>query len=199
MTSVILFGIGSPIILDYEESAARCHWTIVSGIRNVDAPVYASRDIPVIEAHPGLRIDHPVLLPMFTPANRRQAWQHAVSLGARAFPFLIDPTSILPRQFEIGDGTYINAGCVIGAAPRLGRFVLINRGSSIGHHADIGDFVSIGPGAVLAGQVRVGAGTMIGAGAVILPGVEIGAEAVVPAGAVVRRNVPAGMTAWEAR
>ena len=116
------------------------------------------------------------------------------TLGARAFPFLIDPTSILPRRIEIADGSYINAGCVVGAAARIGRFAFINRGASLGHHLDLGDYASIGPGVTIAGQVRIGPDAMIGAGAVVLPGISIGRGAIVAAGAIVHRDVPDGAT-----
>jgi serine acetyltransferase len=195
MDSVILFGAGSPVIVDVEESCARQGWTIAAAVRNVEGPVYASASVACVEATPALRLDsHPVLLPLFSPANRQFARDHAVKLGASWFPSLTDPTSILPRRMEIGDGTYINAGCVFGAAAVLGRFVFVNRGARLGHHLVLGDFASIGPGAVIAGQVTIGPGALIGAGAVVLPGVEIGAGAVVGAGSVIRRDVPPDTT-----
>ncbi|MEJ0016214.1 MAG: DapH/DapD/GlmU-related protein [Acetobacteraceae bacterium] len=180
--------------MEFEESCARRGWRIAAVVRNVAGPVHAEGDAPVIEVTSGLRLDHPVLLPLFTPANRRTAWEQAVRLGAQAFPTLVDPTAILPRRIHLGDGAYVNAGCVIGAASRIGRFAFVNRGATLGHHLDLGDFASVGPGATVAGQVRIGAGAMIGAGAVILPGIAIGCGAVVAAGAVVHRDVPDGAT-----
>ena len=191
---VVLFGAGSPIIVDVEEFCARRGWRIAEVVKNVPGDVHASGDAPVVEATPETRLTHPVLLPLFSPANRRRAHEHAVTLGARAFPFLIDPTSILPRRIEIADGSYINAGCVVGAAARIGRFAFINRGASLGHHLDLGDYASIGPGVTIAGQVRIGSDAMIGAGAVVLPGISIGRGAVVAAGAIVHRDVPDGAT-----
>jgi sugar O-acyltransferase (sialic acid O-acetyltransferase NeuD family) len=190
--SVILFGAGSPVIVDVEESCARRGWRITCVVRNVPGNVHASIEAPRVEATPDLRLTEPVLLPLFSPANRRRAWAHAVSLGASVFPCLIDPTSVLPRRIEIAEGCYINARCVLGAATRIGRFAFINRGASLGHHLELGDFASIGPGAVIAGQVTIGPDAMIGAGAVVLPGVSIGRGAIVAAGAVVHRDVPDG-------
>jgi sugar O-acyltransferase (sialic acid O-acetyltransferase NeuD family) len=135
-----------------------------------------------------------VVVPLFTPANRERAVRHAMELGARNFPALVDPTSVVPRGLSAGEGVYVNAGCTIGAAARIGRFGFVNRGASLGHHLDMGEFSSIGPGVVIAGQVVVGRAAMIGAGAVILPNVRIGERAVAAAGSVVRRDVPAGGT-----
>jgi sugar O-acyltransferase (sialic acid O-acetyltransferase NeuD family) len=193
-TPIVLFGAGSPIIVEFEESCARLGWPIAAVVQNVPGEVYAGGDAPVAEATPDMRLRHPVLLPLFSPANRKRAWQHAVSLGASAFPCLIDPTSVLPRRIDVGEGCYVNAGCVIGAASRIGRFVFINRGASLGHHLTLGDFASIGPGVTVAGQVTIGAEAMVGAGAVVLPGISIGSGAIVGAGAVVHRDVPDGAT-----
>ena len=103
---------------------------------------------------------------------------------------LIDPHVITSPTSHIGEGTYVNAGCIIGAEVSISRHVLINRGASIGHHVRIGECASIGPGAIISGFVKIGPGAMVGAGAILLPKVKIGAFAVVAAGAVVTRDVP---------
>jgi acetyltransferase-like isoleucine patch superfamily enzyme len=189
---VTLFGIGSQIVVDVEESCARAGWPIAACIRNVLGPAYTAPDRAVIDAGPDTKLAGPVLLPLFSPANRRRAWQDALARGARCFPALLDPTSILPQRIAIEDGVYVNAGCVLGAASRLGRFAFINRGTALGHHLDLGEFASIGPGVTIAGGVTVGADCLVGAGAVILPNIRIGAGAVIGAGTVVRHDVPAG-------
>jgi sugar O-acyltransferase (sialic acid O-acetyltransferase NeuD family) len=190
--SVTLFGIGSQVVVDVEESCARAGWPIAACVRNASGPAHTAPHRTVTEAGPDTRLDGPVLLPLFSPANRRTAWEDAVSRGARRFPSLIDPTTILPNRIAIEEGVYVNAGCVLGAASRLGRFAFINRGASLGHHLELGEFASIGPGVVIAGSVVIGADCMVGAGAIILPNVRIGAGAVIGAGSVVRRDVPAG-------
>jgi UDP-3-O-[3-hydroxymyristoyl] glucosamine N-acyltransferase len=192
MQPVTLFGVGSPIIVDVEESCLRAGWTIAVGLRNVPPPVYSSDAVPVRTVTSGLRLSGPILLPLFSPANRRFAWEHAVSMGATDFPALLDPTAIVPRRLDIGQGVYINAGCTLGAASRIGRFAFVNRGACLGHHLDLGAFASIGPGAVIAGQVTIGDDAMIGAGAVILPGIKVGVGCVIGAGVVVDADVPAG-------
>ncbi|WP_283949815.1 DapH/DapD/GlmU-related protein [Limobrevibacterium gyesilva] len=194
MSNVILFGSGSPVIVDVEETCARRGWTVTAVVKNVAGPDYASDPARIVPAACGMDPHAAVVLPIFSPANRRLAQEHAAALGARAFPALVDPTSVLPRAIALDEGVYVNAGCIIGAASRIGRFAFINRGASLGHHLELGAFASVGPGVVAAGQVSIGEAAMIGAGAVILPGVRIGAEAVVAAGAVVRRDVPDGAT-----
>lgn len=159
---------------------------------NVPGPVYVSDDVAVIQVESLGLLDGPVVVPLFSPANRRLAWAHAVARGAADFPNTIDPTAILPRRIHLEHGIYIAAGCVLGAASRIERFGFVNRGACLGHHLHLGAFASVGPGVTIAGGVTIGDGAMIGAGATILPGVRIGRDAIVGAGAVVVRDVPDG-------
>lgn len=188
----MLYGVGSPLAIDAEESCARAAITIVAGVRNVDAPVFVTDAVRVIT--PGELTDtergSAVLVVLFTPGHRRIAFEEAFRVGFTQQATLIDPMSIVARSAVIGAGVYVNAGCVIAGACHLGDRVIVNRSASIGHHARIGEYASIGPGSVLAGNVIVGRGAVIGTGAVILPEVEIGDNAVIAAGSVVRRSVP---------
>lgn len=191
MRKIILFGIGSTVIVDIEETCERLGIEVIA-VKNMDCPVhfsdpsrvYLAEDLPE-----GCR-DLPVLVPLFTPGHRKSAVEHARQCGLGQFESLVDPTSVLSRSVVIGRGVYINAGCTVGGAGSFGDFSFINRSASIGHHANIEDFTSIGPGAVLAGHVTVGRGTVIGAGAVLLPKMVIGENSVVAAGAVVTKPVP---------
>lgn len=196
MTAIVLFGIGSPVVADVEESICRAGVTIAAGIHNRPVPSQLSDDIPVTtpdEISADL-LSLPFLVPLFTPANRRVAVEEAGRCGLRNPFTLIDPTAIVPRRFEIAAGSYVNAGCVIGSQTSIGPYGFLNRGAVIGHHASFGAFVSIGPGAVICGNVTIGSGVFIGAGATILPSIVIGDNAVVGAGAVVTRDVDAGST-----
>ena len=141
-------------------------------------------------ARPALLV-HPCFCPLFTPANRARASREATALGFRFSSPLIDPTAITSPTNELGTGSFVNAGSILGAMASISRHVLINRGASIGHHVEIGECASVGPGAIIGGAVSIGRGAMIGAGAILLPKIRIGAFAVVGAGAVVTRDIPA--------
>ena len=194
---IVLYAVGSPLVIDAEESCARAGIAIVAGVRNVDAPVHVTGAVRVVapdeltDAERGCA----VLVVLFTPGHRRAAYDEAFRAGFTSAATVVDPTAIVARSTRIGTGVYVNAGCVIGGACELGDRVLVNRSASIGHDARIGEYASIGPGAVLAGNVTVGRGAMIGAGSVILPEVDIGDNAVIAAGSVVRRSVPANALA----
>lgn len=189
---LVLFGVGSSLVIDYEETCRRLGVTVVAAIRNRAGPTFLLSQealITVEQVDDDLR-SIPCICPLFTPANRRIAAAEAAALGFSFAPPVVDPTAVIASSVRLGRGTYVNAACVLGGASSFGAQVVVNRGASVGHHVEIDDFASIGPSAVLAAAVRVARGAMIGAGAVVLPGVRVGEHAVVGAGAVVTRNVP---------
>jgi sugar O-acyltransferase (sialic acid O-acetyltransferase NeuD family) len=194
MGGVILFGIGSPLVADFEESLHRAGLSLAAGIRNRPEPSCLSGDARVLfpeELDTDL-LALPFLIPLFTPGHRHQAAREAALWGLRDPFTLIDCSIATPRRLELGPGTFINVGCSLGGGSTLGAFVFINRGVNIGHHTKCGDFVSIGPGVNIAGNVTIGTGSVIGTGATLLPSITIADNVVVGAGAVVTRDVPSG-------
>lgn len=189
--AIVLFGSTASMIVDVEETCARLGLPILAIVRNVEGKDYAlARDLVIPASGITAEIaSSPYLVPIFTPGHRLAASHDAAARGFRNAATIVDPTSTVARSTSLGEGTYINAGVVVGGATHIGAFAFINRSASVGHHVGIGDFVSIGPGATVAGSVRIGRGTVIGAGAVVLPAVEIGRNAVISAGAVVREAV----------
>jgi sugar O-acyltransferase (sialic acid O-acetyltransferase NeuD family) len=192
VSKAVIFAVGSPLVVDLEESLHRAGIEVRVAIHNIDGPHYFSGDAPVLAASglPRAITATPFMAPLFTPAHRQSAVLQARALGFGRALTLVDPTTPAPRSLTLGEGCWINSACSLGAASAFGDFVLINRGSSIGHHCQFEDFVSIGPGVTIAGQVRIGKGAVVGAGATVLPTVKIGANAVVGAGAVVTADVP---------
>lgn len=190
--SLVLYGVGSPIVVDIEESARRAGYQIEAAVKNVPGETWLL-DRSRLVAHTAVplgTIGLPFLVPLFNPQNRQRAVAEAFAMGFAHACNLIDPTAIVPSSWTLGTGIYVNSGCTIGAATTFDDFVFVNRGASIGHHVVLGPFASVGPGAVLAGQVIVGAAALIGAGAVLMPGITIGEGAVIGLGAVVTRDVP---------
>ena len=167
MSSIVLFGAGSPILGDVEETCLRLGLSVAAIVRNIGSATQQDTIGPTIsleELTPRL-LALPMAFPLFSPATRRFAWSHASALGAARFDPLIDPTAILPSRMTVEEGVYINSGAVFGAFSRLGRAVFINRAAVIGHHVELDEFVSVGPGAKIGSNVRVGRGTVLGGGA----------------------------------
>lgn len=193
MERVVVYGVGSPVLVDVEESLFRAGATLAAGVRNYEGESFLAAEARVLTPQSLTEeiLSMPFLVPLFTPGHRQQAAREAESLGFKHAYSLVDPTSAVPRSLHVEPGTYINSGCSLGAQSRFGAFVFINRGVGIGHHASFDRFVSVGPGAVIAGGVTIGKGALVGAGAVVLPEISIGENAVVGAGSVVTRDVPA--------
>ena len=189
---VVIYGIGSPLLVDYEESLAKAGLEIYIAVENVPCKSWLTQGPPIVKPHsigPAI-LALPFLVPLFTPGHRQIAVLEARRIGFGHSLNLIDISVSIPRTLTAEDGLYINSGCSFGAGSQFGEFVCINRGASIGHHVYLERFVSIGPCAVIGAMVRVNKGAFVGAGAIILPKIIIGENSVVGAGAVVTRNVP---------
>jgi len=192
MDRVVIYGVGSPIVADVQESLARAGVALATAVRNFPCEVRLLGTMTPIEPAEltAEMLALPFLAPFFTPANRQKVVREAWGAGFRSGFSLVDPTVPRSRSLAHGQGLYVNAGCTLGAASEFGEWVFINRGASIGHHARFGDFVSVGPGAVVSGSVTLGRGSVIGAGAVVLPELHIGSNCVLGAGSVVTKDVP---------
>ncbi len=192
---MILFGVRSPLAVEYEEACLCAEIPISACVSVAGAPRVFSMD-KVIELSDFDRapIEDSFVACAFYPPRREELTKLGLARGLPLAEVLCHPSAVVARSVKIGEGSFVNAGVVIGAASLLGQGVLVNRAASLGHHTFLGDFVSIGPGATLAGNIHVGPGAVVGAGAVVQPDVRIGAAAVVAAGAVVRRHVPEGAT-----
>ena len=188
----VLFGAGSSIIVDIEETCLRCKIEVVAIVSNYNCKSHAihSEKIIALENYDPEFKKYSFVFPLFTPGHRKYAHEQAKALGARRFDPIVDPTAITPISLDISEGVFINSGAILGGKSCLCAFCFINRGASLGHHISVGEFASIGPSAVMGAHVMIGRGAVIGAGAIILPKVIIGNNSVVGAGSVVTDNVP---------
>lgn len=189
---MILFGLRSPIVVDYEIAAERSGKAILYGVSVSGHPRVLS-DMEIVEiSNIDGAMQGPAMPCAFSPKRRKELARMARDAGYSLADALIDPTAVLPPRLRIGAGTFVNAGVVVGGGCVFGEGVLINRSATIGHHTVLDDYVSIGPGAILSGNVRIGRNSMIGAGAIIQSDVRIGANVLISAGSVVRKNVEDG-------
>lgn len=130
--------------------------------------------------------------------NNRLRGRTAEKLAERGFHLAsaIHPSAIYAGDVEIGDGTVIAAGAVVGPSTTIGRHVIINTQASLDHECRVCDGAHLGPGAVVTGGVVVGECAWIGAGAVVSDHKKIGADSIVGAGAVVVKDVPEAVVAF---
>lgn len=191
--SWVLYACRSSYVADVAEVVWRRNAEVMAYIDNMpDAGPLLDDLTPVFVADgaPDHLKKSPTTIPLMTPGHRYAAHVVARQQGWTRFPVLVDPTAVVPRRGEVGEGSSINAAVTIGGRARIGEFVVLNRRSSVGHHSVLEDFVSLGPGCVLGGHVTLRTGAFIGTGAVCAPEVTVGPNAVVGAGAVVVRDVP---------
>ena len=125
--------------------------------------------------------------------RRGQLYEVLVTAGVPQ-PALVHPRAVASPSAEVGAGSVVFAGSVLGSGVRIGVNAVLYSGVIVEHECVIGDHAYLSPGVVLSGQVTVEAGAFLGAGAVVLPGVRVGREAVVAAGAVVTADVAPGQT-----
>jgi sugar O-acyltransferase (sialic acid O-acetyltransferase NeuD family) len=190
---VVLFGVRSPLVTEYEETCHRSGRVVIAGVSVEGVPRIFDVCVVIDAQDAGARLrGQPFIACAFNPRRRRELVEIANKSGLCLAPALVDPTAIIARSTRIAKGTFVNAGCVIGSVVLIGENVVVNRAASVGHHSMLEDDVSIGPGATLAGNVRVGRGSVVGAGSTVLPDIRIGSDCVVAAGSVVRRDVPDG-------
>jgi serine acetyltransferase len=187
---ILLFGVRTPLVVDYEETCLRLGAEVLAGISVAGTSRMRDRSRVVsIDEMKQRRLVAPFITCAFSSERRRELAGIAFAEGLEASEALVDPTAVVASSSRVGRGTYVNAGAIVGGACFIGEHGLINRAVSIGHHSVLADFVSIGPGATLASNVQVGDGAVIGAGAVIVPNIRIGENAVVGAASLVRKDV----------
>jgi len=105
------------------------------------------------------------------------------------FATIIHPTTIYSDSVKIGEGTIIQAGCILTINISIGKHVHINIASTIGHDCKINDFVTINPGSHINGNNTIDKGAFIGAGTVTKQGIHVGKWSVIGAGTVLINDV----------
>lgn len=128
-------------------------------------------------------------------ARVRKAIIEKLSSSSVKYATVIDPSVIVSKRVEIGEGCIICAGTIITVDIKIGKHVIINLDCTIGHDDVIKDFVTIYPSVNVSGNVVLGECSELGTGMQIIQGRKIGFHSVVGAGAVVVRDIPDKCTA----
>lgn len=104
------------------------------------------------------------------------------------FATVIDPSVIISKRVEIGEGTIICAGTIITVDIKIGNHVIINLDCTIGHDDVVEDFVTIYPSVNVSGNVVIGECSELGTGMQIIQGKNVAPNTIIGAGAVVVKN-----------
>ena len=108
--------------------------------------------------------------------------------SAVRFATVIDPSVLLSKRVEIGEGTIICAGTIITVDIKIGSHVIINLDCTIGHDDVIEDFVTIYPSVNVSGNVLIGECSELGTGMQIIQGKKVAPNTIIGAGAVVVKD-----------
>lgn len=101
---------------------------------------------------------------------------------------LIDPSALISKRVEIGEGVIICAGTIVTVDIKIGNHVLINLDCTIGHDDVIQDYVTIYPSVNVSGNVLIGECSELGTGTQIIQGKKVASNSIIGAGTVVVKD-----------
>jgi sugar O-acyltransferase (sialic acid O-acetyltransferase NeuD family) len=188
---IVIFGSGGYArgTAEAAEADAAWHVTAFAG-QNAGNKVFGR---PVLSEDEVLSGRYPLVGVVAIGDNwRRQQVIERIKAARPDFAFcrIVHPRAMISPSAQIGEGTVILAGSVVGADARLGAHVSIYTNAVVEHDSVLGDFSSLAPAAALGGTVRLGARSFVGLGARVIHGLSIGADVVIGAGATVLQEVP---------
>ncbi len=105
------------------------------------------------------------------------------------FVTVIHPSSIIGKDFKIGQGTVVMPGAIINTNSKLGDFCIVNTNSSLGHDGNMQNFSSIASGVCTGGNLFLGRFSGISLGANVIEDITIGEHSIIGAGSLVVENV----------
>lgn len=105
-------------------------------------------------------------------------------------PIIKSPYSVVSRYSEIGEGSIIMHGAIIGPKVKVGKNCIINSNSLIEHGSIIGDNTHIATSVTINGNVKIGSNTFIGSKTAIKQKVIIGDNSIIEMGQVIFKNCP---------
>ena len=101
----------------------------------------------------------------------------------------VHPTSLIMRDVEIGEGSFIGANCILTTNIKIGKHAILNRGNQIGQDCVIGDYFSMMPGAIVSGNVRIYDVVYMGCNSSIREKLSIHSLSTIGMGASVVKNI----------
>ena len=115
-----------------------------------------------------------------------------LTLHEQAIPAIaaIHPHSFVAQSSQIGQGTVIRAGGLVGPDTTIGDHCVLGMAASIDHRSTLGKNVFVGQGARISSYVTIADNVMIEMGASVNSRVKIGRNARITSGAFVNTDVP---------
>ncbi|MHA6967255.1 acetyltransferase [Glutamicibacter bergerei] len=129
------------------------------------------------------------------PALRRIISAQMQTRGAY-MPSFVHDSVIIGERVSLSEGTIICPQVTLTADVEIGVGSHINVGCVVGHDVRVGAYVTVSPACVLTGGVTVRDGAFLGAGVMVAPKKTIGENAKVGIGSTVVRQVKPGTTVF---
>lgn len=120
---------------------------------------------------------------------RAKVMERVLSWPGISAATLVDPSVIVGRGVQIGEGSVVCPGTVLAIDASLGAHTIVNLNCTIGHDTVLEDCCTVHPGSNLSGKVHVGRSTDIGTGTKIIQGLSVAPGSILGAGAVVVRDI----------
>lgn len=127
-------------------------------------------------------------------AVRKKLVQVAKQIGF-TFPVIADPSAVISKFANIGQGTFIGKNAVVNAGTIVGEHCIINTGAILEHDCTVGNFCHVSVGSILCGGVTLGNGVFVGAGSTVIQMVNIAHDAMIGAHSTVLTDVGEKMKA----
>lgn len=122
---------------------------------------------------------------------RKRKYEQLKELGF-FLPTIIDPSAIVSKYCQLGNGNFIGKEAIINAGAIVGDNCIINTKALIEHDCKVEDNSHVAVGAVLCGGVRIGYSSFVGANSTVIQERVVGNECIVGAGSVLKRNLSDG-------
>lgn len=120
---------------------------------------------------------------------RKPAILRTTGVPWERFETIIHPQASVSRFANIGPGSVLLAGAMVGARAMIGAHVIVLQGAIISHDCQVGDFGCVASGGCLSGGVVMEESCYLGANASVRGGVRLGGASLVGIGSVVLRDV----------
>lgn len=85
----------------------------------------------------------------------RKKWQHDLKKNGIPIATIIHPSVIRSTNVNIGEGSVVMAGCILGVDVSIGEGVILNIGTMLDHDVIIGDYTHLSVGVKIAGEKTI--------------------------------------------
>lgn len=203
MESIFIAGASghAKVVLDVVEKEGRFVIAgLLDGAKDPGTPFLGYRILGKEEDLPRLAKEHGIsggIVAIGDNWRRKQVASRIQALfPACRFVRAVHPAASVAKGVEIGAGTVVMPGAVLGTDARVGEHCIVNTCASLDHDGALGDFASLAPGVSAGGNVTIGDLTAIGIGAAVIHRVKIGQNCVIGAGSTVLDDIPALSVAY---